>query len=225
MRTNLMPLLAGVLLLSSLTLAQTFDPLFDPPPPPEELAPQSLPPGPPPLPGVFPDMPDPAEAFGPGPETFAPPPLPDELLPDVPDPDLPPELTLAETPEPEAPALAPGKADKKLQLSTEQRRKLAESRVKLLKEIGPLESDLRVKEAELAVLWLSDELSEDKIIAKSTEIAALKAQLQEKHLRNRLALMKTLTPEQRKFLQARPGRRARPAGQRGFMNRGRMRQS
>jgi hypothetical protein len=105
---------------------------------------------------------------------------------------------IAGGPEGDVPEMAPGRGPR---LTLEQQRKLAEQRIKFLKQAGPVASDLRVKEAELAALWLDDDPSEDKIIAKAKEIDKVKGQLEELRLRNRIATIKILPPEQRRMLQ------------------------
>lgn len=84
-------------------------------------------------------------------------------------------------------------------LKIEDQRKLADLRVKFLKQAGPLESDLKVKAAELAALWLDDDPNEDRIVAKAREIDKVKEQLDEVRLRNRIAMLKILPPEQRRM--------------------------
>ena len=97
-------------------------------------------------------------------------------------------------------------------LIIEQRRKMADQRIKFIKDAGSLMADLAVKKAELAALWLDDSPNEDKIIAKSREIQQVQAQLQEKRLRNRIAMLKILTPEQRKQMPMRMGGMMRGMG-------------
>jgi Spy/CpxP family protein refolding chaperone len=90
-------------------------------------------------------------------------------------------------------------------LKVEDQRKLADLRISFLKQAGPLESDLKVKAAEFAALWLADEPNEDQIVAKAKEIAAVREQLMELRLRNRIALLKILPPEFRTRLTSRAG--------------------
>jgi Spy/CpxP family protein refolding chaperone len=120
-----------------------------------------------------------------------------------------------------------GPARNRPMLKIEDQRKLADLRIKFLKQSGPLESDLKVKAAELAALWLDDEPNEDKIIAKAREIDKVKEQLQELRLRNRIAVLKILPPELRRMF-ANPGARGigarrlgARAGVRGFGGRAR----
>jgi Spy/CpxP family protein refolding chaperone len=112
-------------------------------------------------------------------------------------------------------------------LKIEDQRKLADLRISFLKQAGPFESDLKVKTAELAALWLADEPNEDQIIAKAKEIDAVKEQLDELRLRNRIALLKILPPEARRMFSM-PGaqgtgsrRLGARAGGRGFGGRAR----
>jgi len=123
---------------------------------------------------------------------------------------------------PEEDAEEPGPRGHRPMLKIEDQRKLADLRIRFLKQAGPLESDLKVKAAELAALWLDDDPNEDKIVAKAREIDKVREQLGEVRLRNRIAMLKTLPPEQRRMFpmpgmqgigQRRPGARA---GARGF---------
>lgn len=159
---------------------------------------------------------------GPDEEMFeAPPPLADEAMfgPELADlpPGAPIEVGKRATiggPEDDDEEMPPDQAMPRLTL--EQRRKLAEQRIKFLKQGGPLQTDLKVKQVELALLWLDDEPNEDKIIAKAKEIRKVKEQLEELRLRQRIAGLKLMTPEQRKMMQSggMPGMKRGPAGSR-----------
>ena len=70
------------------------------------------------------------------------------------------------------------------------------------KEKIPLRNELLSKRFELRALWVQTNPDEEKILAKQKEINALKAQLQEKATKNRLEMLKILTPEQRAQWQA-----------------------
>ena len=76
-------------------------------------------------------------------------------------------------------------------------------------------------------MWLDDDPNEDKIIAKAREIDKVREQLGELRLRNRIALLKILPPEQRRMVSM-PGmqgigqrRLGARAGVRGFGGRAR----
>jgi Spy/CpxP family protein refolding chaperone len=58
------------------------------------------------------------------------------------------------------------------------------------------------KRLELRALWVQTNPDEVKILAKQKEMNALKAQLQEKSTKNRLEMLKILTPEQQAQWQA-----------------------
>jgi len=124
----------------------------------------------------------------------------------------------------------PGGADEEMPrgrarpgFTPEQRRKLVEQRIKFMKQEGPLQTDLRVKQAELALLWLDDEPNEDRIVAKARDIQKVKDQLEELKLRQRIARLKLMTPEQRKMMQMRgmPGMGRGAAGLRAGRGMGR----
>ena len=86
-------------------------------------------------------------------------------------------------------------------MTLEQQRNFTEQRIQAMKDIAPLMADLRVKQAELQVLWLADAPSEEQLIAKARELGNLRQQIQEKRIQQRLAVMKQLTPEQRRMFQ------------------------
>jgi Spy/CpxP family protein refolding chaperone len=142
----------------------------------------------------------------------------DELLPELaelpsgPQPAELEERSLPDRPEPGAEGMAPDAG--MAQLTAEQRRKLAEQRIKFLKQAGPLNTELRIKQVELSLLWLDDELNEDKIVAKAKEVQRVKEQLEELRLRQRIALMKILPLEQRRMMPIR-GFRGMGRGRRG----------
>jgi len=89
------------------------------------------------------------------------------------------------------------------ELSAEQQTQMDAQRISYLREVGPIKTDIAVKEIELAALWRADELDARKITAKVTEISSLKARLEQAEAGNRIAMHNLLTPEQRKTM--RPG--------------------
>jgi Spy/CpxP family protein refolding chaperone len=89
-----------------------------------------------------------------------------------------------------------------LNLTPEQVEKIKALRGSFFKEKIPLRNDLMSKRLELRALWAQTNPDEEKILAKQKEINALRAQLEEKATRNRLEMLKILTPEQRAQWQA-----------------------
>ncbi|UCG44009.1 MAG: Spy/CpxP family protein refolding chaperone [candidate division WOR-3 bacterium] len=96
-----------------------------------------------------------------------------------------------------------------LDLTGEQHKKIDDLKMKHIKEVMPLKTDLRIKQMELGALWRADELDEKKIIAKVKEISGLREKLQVAKVEQRLNMYKVLTPEQRnqarKFMMGRRG--------------------
>ena len=83
-----------------------------------------------------------------------------------------------------------------LNLTPEQTQKMQALRESLLKEKIPLRNELMLKRLELRGLWMQTNPDEAKILAKQKEINALRAQLGEKVIQNRLEMRKILTSEQ-----------------------------
>lgn len=83
------------------------------------------------------------------------------------------------------------------QLTEEQERKMDELRLKHIREVMPLMTDLQVKEIELAALWRADDLDAAKILAKVKEINEVRNKLQLARVNQRLARYQVLTKEQR----------------------------
>jgi len=117
---------------------------------------------------------------------------------------------------PENPAPAPMMAPPIPQLTEEQRVKIQELRLKHMKEILPLETDLQIKRLELENLWTADKLDAKAIIAKVKEINELQNKLELTRVNHRLEIAQILTPEQRRQMQdmlgpgmGRPGRMMR----------------
>lgn len=96
-----------------------------------------------------------------------------------------------------------------LGLTEEQHKQFDELKMKHIKEVMPLKTDLRLKQMELGALWRTEELDAKKIIAKVKEISGLREKLQVANVEHRLNMYKVLTPEQRKqarrFLMGRRG--------------------
>jgi len=83
-----------------------------------------------------------------------------------------------------------------LNLTPEQMQKMQALREGFLKEKIPLRNELVVKRLEMRGLWMQTNPDEAKILTKQREINALRAQLGEKIIKNRLEMRKILTPEQ-----------------------------
>jgi Spy/CpxP family protein refolding chaperone len=83
-----------------------------------------------------------------------------------------------------------------LNLTPEQVEKMHALRGSSFKEKIPLRNELMSKKLELKALWVQTNPDEEKILAKQKEINLLRAQLQEKTIKNRLEMRKILTPEQ-----------------------------
>ncbi|MEO0113870.1 MAG: periplasmic heavy metal sensor [candidate division WOR-3 bacterium] len=91
----------------------------------------------------------------------------------------------------------------KLEFTLEQERELHKLKLNFHKESAPLRTEIETKEMELRELWLEEKPDVEKIIKKAQEIHKLQGQLQEKEIRHRFAILKILTPEQRKVFQFR----------------------
>ncbi len=83
-----------------------------------------------------------------------------------------------------------------LNLTPEQTEKMKVLRESFLKEKIPLQNELMSMRLEFASLWIQTNPDEEKILAKQKEINTLRAQLQQKTIKNRLEMRKILTPEQ-----------------------------
>lgn len=105
----------------------------------------------------------------------------------------------------QCPGHGKGKGDAAMKFTPEQEKQMMEHKASLLKETEPLKTDLKVKGMELMALWKDENPDAGKILAKVKEIAALKLKLQEKMINHKLAMMKILTPEQRKMMKGMMG--------------------
>jgi len=88
------------------------------------------------------------------------------------------------------------------EMTSEQLDRMDAQRIAHLRAVGPIRTDLAVKQFELAALWRAENLDAKKIIAKVTEISALKAKLDAAMANNRIAMHSILTPEQRKSMRS-----------------------
>ncbi len=94
--------------------------------------------------------------------------------------------------------MMPMMASEMPQLTDAQREQLQSLRIKHLKEILPLETEIRIKELELQTLWEADKLDSKAIIAKVKELSELRNKLELTRTNHRLEIAQILTPEQRR---------------------------
>lgn len=85
-------------------------------------------------------------------------------------------------------------------LTDEQKEQIQALRIKHLKEVMPIETDIKIKELELNALWLADKLDAKAIVAKVKEIADLRMKMELAKVNHKIEIYKILTPEQRKML-------------------------
>ncbi|MGQ9707753.1 MAG: Spy/CpxP family protein refolding chaperone [bacterium] len=88
-------------------------------------------------------------------------------------------------------------------LSDVQREQILALRIKHLKEVLPMESDIRIKQLELKALWQEEKFDAKQIVAKVKEIGELQTKLELARVNHRIEIYKILTPEQKKMF--RPG--------------------
>ena len=88
------------------------------------------------------------------------------------------------------------------EMTSEQLDRMDAQRIAHLRAVGPIRTELAVKQFELAALWRAENLDAKKIIAKVTEISALKAKLDMAMANNMIAMHSILTPEQRKSMRS-----------------------
>ena len=91
------------------------------------------------------------------------------------------------------------------ELTAEQENQITDLKMKLIKETEPIKTELKIKQMELQTLWKEDNPDAKKILAKTKEISALKTSLQEKMINHKLAILKILTPEQKKMMKEKMG--------------------
>jgi len=87
-----------------------------------------------------------------------------------------------------------------LNLTAEQKQKMDQIRADFLAKTATLRADLEAKRTEFEALWFAKDLDENQILAKAAEIAKIQPQLSDYRLRQRIAMFKILTPEQRKLM-------------------------
>ncbi len=96
----------------------------------------------------------------------------------------------------------------KLNLTAEQKAKLAELRLAHRQDIKPLRDQMISKRGDLRLLWLQPAPDKEKILALQKEIRGIREQLADKATAFRVDLFNLLTPEQKekaKALFPRPG--------------------
>jgi Spy/CpxP family protein refolding chaperone len=104
-------------------------------------------------------------------------------------------------------------------LTDDQRMQIQSLQIKHLKEVMPLETDMRIKRLELAMLWRAEKLDAKQIVAKVKEINELRNKLELARVNHRIEIYNLLTPEQRKAF--RPGMgQGRMRGMGGMKRRG-----
>ncbi len=89
-----------------------------------------------------------------------------------------------------------------LNLTAEQKTKIADLRSAHLKDVKPLQDQMFSKKGDLRLLWQEKNPDQAKITAKQKEIRALRDQIQDKSTNHRWAVYKELTPEQQETLRA-----------------------
>jgi len=94
-----------------------------------------------------------------------------------------------------------------LEFTAEQEPQIADLKMKLIKETEPIKTELKIKQMELQALWKEDNPDTKKVLANAKEISALKTSLQEKMINHKHAILKILTPEQKKMMKEKMGMR------------------
>ena len=89
-----------------------------------------------------------------------------------------------------------------LNLTAEQKTKIADMRSAHLKDVKPLQDQMFSKKGDLRLLWQEKNPDQAKITAKQKEIRALRDQIEDKSTNHRWAIYKELTPEQQETLRA-----------------------
>ena len=89
-----------------------------------------------------------------------------------------------------------------LNLTAEQKAKIADMRTAHQKEMKPLQDQMFSKKGDLRLLWQEKNPDQAKITAKQKEIRALRDQIEDRAMNFRWALYKELTPEQQESLRA-----------------------
>ncbi len=85
-------------------------------------------------------------------------------------------------------------------LTADQWMKMDAAKTNYLRTVGPIQTDLAVKKLELAGLWRSENIDSKKILAKVSEISAVKTKLDAAKADRMIAMFNILTPDQRKSM-------------------------
>ena len=88
------------------------------------------------------------------------------------------------------------------EMTSEQQEKMDAQRIAHLRTVGPIRTDIAVRQFELAALWRAENLDAKKIRAKVNELSALKAKLDAAMADHMIAMHSILTPEQRKSMRS-----------------------
>jgi len=86
------------------------------------------------------------------------------------------------------------------EMTADQWAKMDAARTSYLRTVGPLQTDLAVKQLELAALWRAEVIDSKKVTAKVSEISATKAKLDAAKADRMIAMFSILTPDQRKSM-------------------------
>ncbi len=84
------------------------------------------------------------------------------------------------------------------ELTDKQREQIRELRIRHLREIMPMETEIQIKEMELDALWQVEKFDAQGIVAKVKEIGELRTKLELARVNHQIEIYKMLTPEQRK---------------------------
>ncbi|NOZ62398.1 MAG: periplasmic heavy metal sensor [Calditrichaeota bacterium] len=103
-----------------------------------------------------------------------------------------------------------------LNLTAEQQQKVADLRLQHQKDVLPLQTDLRNKQAELKLMMVEEQPNMKRIDKKIDEIGKIKAELKKLQVQHRFAVRQILTPEQRKMFDT----HSLMAGKKGFHGKG-----
>lgn len=92
-----------------------------------------------------------------------------------------------------------------MKFTPEQEKQMMDLNLALIKETDPIKTDLKIRGMELMALWNEDNPEAKKILTKVKEISEVKLRLEEKMINHKLAMLKILTPEQKKMMKGMMG--------------------
>lgn len=101
---------------------------------------------------------------------------------------------------PETKAPMPRMAEGTPELTDDQLQQIQNLRIKHLKEVLPLETELKIKRLELQALWDEEKLDSKAIVAKVKEMNELRNKLELARVNHRLEIAQLLTPKQRRHM-------------------------